>query len=758
MPASSEKRELLDEIEALRTRLEEAEETIRAIRSGEIDALVTSGPNGDQVFTLQHAERPYRVLIETMQEGAVTVSEQGFILYCNQRFADMLKMPLEKVLGALLQTFIAPEYRDAFQTSFFQCHFQNIHTEAALWAGDGTLVPVSVALSPLALDENTTAVCLVASDQTVQQRREHELILLQKIQFDISEASNLDAALQIVLQNIIETTRWTYGEAWILSADGSKLECICEHYHSRVLPEPDALRVKGLVLDLDAGLIGQARATQKTLILSNPTADELFPGIALTQHTGFTAGIVVPIVAEEEVVSILVFFTCQTTQLDEHFIRLTSTVAAQLRSFIRRKRSENALRQAHQELEMHVRERTDELQTANILLRQEIVERRRAEEAEHKQRNLAEALRDIAIALSSSLDLPEVLQRILTNVSRVVAHATADIMLIDGKTIYVAGCRGYAEHNLEEAVMDFSVSLDDAAILRRIAETGQPVILPEILNYPGWFKLGEYEWRHSYAGLPIRSAHQFIGFLNITSTIPAFFTQERVDALQIFADEAALAIQNARLHQQAQTLAAMKERERLARELHDAVSQTLFSASIVAEALPRLRERHPDEMQNGLDELHRLARGALSEMRSLLLELRPKALEEAELKTLLPQLVEAIRSRKDVDISIQCDDITFTPEVKLSFYRIAQEALNNITKHSHASQASIVLEKHDDQVEMLISDNGRGFDPAKVPSTSLGLNIMRERAVAIGARLTISSEAHQGTQVRVVWVEGETQP
>lgn len=750
MSISKTHQELLNEIDELRAHLEEAESTIRAIRSGEVDALVINGSNGAQIFTLQHAERPYRVLVEAMQEGAVTASEQGLILYCNQRFANMLKMPLEKVLGAALPSLITPDHQTAFQSMFLQARSQSVHTEVDLRAGDGTFAPVLITLSPFTLDEETTAICLVVTDQTIQQRREHEIILLQKLQFAVSEATSLNAALHVVLQNIIETTSWAYGEAWTLALDRTKLECASDYYHSSVQPEPNTAQVHAFQLDLGAGLIGQAWLTKTTLVVSNPNGQ--FSGSTLTQPDGFTAGAVVPVVADDEVVSVLAFFTRQSTQLDEHFIRLVSTVASQLGSFMLRKRSENALRQAHQELEMRVRERTIELETTNTLLRRENIERRRAEEAERKQRNMAEALRDIAIALNGSLELTEVLQRILSNIDQVVAHSAADIMLLEGRTIYVVGCRGYDEYNLEKIVMSYRISLDDAPILRQIAETGQPVIMSEVMNYPGWAVLKEREWHHSYAGLPIRAANQLIGFLNIVSTTPDFFTPDRVDALQVFADAAAVAIQNARLHQQAQALAASRERERLARDLHDAVSQTLFSASIIAETLLNHWQRNPKKTLEQLEQLRMLTRGAQAEMRSLLLELRPKALEQADLKILLPQLVEATKTRKRIAISVQCDDVgTLPSEVKLSFYRIAQEALNNITKHSQATKASVLLKNQQGDLELLISDNGRGFDPETITATSLGLSIMRERAAAIGAALNVSSTLRQGTKIQVVW-------
>jgi len=213
-------------------------------------------------------------------------------------------------------------------------------------------------------------------------------------------------------------------------------------------------------------------------------------------------------------------------------------------------------------------------------------------------------------------------------------------------------------------------------------------------------------------------------------------------------------------------LAALEERQRLARDLHDAVSQTLFSAGLIAEVLPRLWERDPAEGQRSLAELHLLTRGALAEMRTLLLELRPAALLEVGLADLLRQLAEAASGRSRLPITLSLDKLApLPPDPQVNLYRIAQEALSNVAKHSGASRATVSLRRLSDTdgcgpassgattapFELSIADDGRGFDLATIPPDSLGLDIMRERAEAIGARLTIDSQIGQGTRVTVLW-------
>ena len=201
-------------------------------------------------------------------------------------------------------------------------------------------------------------------------------------------------------------------------------------------------------------------------------------------------------------------------------------------------------------------------------------------------------------------------------------------------------------------------------------------------------------------------------------------------------------------------MAATEERERLARELHDAVTQTLFSASLIAEAIPLQLQYEAEAAMENLEKVRRLTRGALAEMRMLLLELRPTALVEANLEDLLRQLAEAVTVRHEVDITIEADAKQrpkLPPEVQLSFYRIAQEAFNNITKHANAEQVDVRLVSDVDKVKLTIQDDGSGFDPNAIPPGHFGVAIMHERAAAIGASLRVGSRPGHGAQIAVEW-------
>lgn len=209
---------------------------------------------------------------------------------------------------------------------------------------------------------------------------------------------------------------------------------------------------------------------------------------------------------------------------------------------------------------------------------------------------------------------------------------------------------------------------------------------------------------------------------------------------------------SARLHEKEAELqtAVVDERHRIAGDLHDSVTQTLFSTAAIAEALPDVWDRHPDEARRGLIQLRQLTKGALAEMRALLVELRPSALSEKTLVDLLRQLADATAGRSTLDVTIEAPDkCELDDDLKIALYRIAQEALNNVVKHGQANAATLRLCRTRDAIVLSIGDDGRGFEPTSGEPTHLGLEIMRERARAIDADLQIESTTAEGTMVTV---------
>ena len=211
----------------------------------------------------------------------------------------------------------------------------------------------------------------------------------------------------------------------------------------------------------------------------------------------------------------------------------------------------------------------------------------------------------------------------------------------------------------------------------------------------------------------------------------------------------------ARGDQQALETAILEDRRRLARDLHDSVTQTLFTATVIAQTLPKLWERDPDAVPEQLERIRVLNQAALAEMRALLLDLRPAHLQGIDLVEQLPQLTAAAQGQKQLDVDVHIENAFSPPaEVQIAFYRIAQEALNNIVKHSRAQHVTIFyVAQPDGHVELCIEDDGTGFDLSD-SSSGMGLAIMRERAEEAGAEFHIISELNSGTRVTLIWQQG----
>jgi len=214
--------------------------------------------------------------------------------------------------------------------------------------------------------------------------------------------------------------------------------------------------------------------------------------------------------------------------------------------------------------------------------------------------------------------------------------------------------------------------------------------------------------------------------------------------------------------------ATAAERQRLARELHDSVTQSLHSASLIAETVQLKWEEDPEEGRRGLEHLQQFTKGALAEMRTLLLELNPEALETQELPVLLRQLAQATMARTRTSVTVTfAGECTVPADVKVALYRIAQEALNNVVKHAAARRTRVNLRCSEARLEarpgeldgvqttLSIKDDGCGFDPEGAQSSGMGIGFMRERARDVGATLSITSQPDLGTEVLVKWQAGQ---
>lgn len=360
------------------------------------------------------------------------------------------------------------------------------------------------------------------------------------------------------------------------------------------------------------------------------------------------------------------------------------------------------------------------------------------------------AINDTGRNISSILNLDELLAYVATSLQKTFAYHNVGIILVNQASglLVLKSSAGAFEGGPD---IDRG-SLENRGILSSVVRTGEAVVINDILKDPQFSTSDGSGKTRAEMAVPIKIGDRIVGILDIEEDCIDSFDDLDLFTARTLADQIAIAIENTRLYEQAKELATIQERQRLARDLHDAVSQTLFSTSLIAEVLPRLWERNPDEGRKRLEEIRQLTRGALAEMRTLLLELRPASLADADMGDLLRQLAESITGRARIPISVEVNgNCPPSPEFKVALYRIAQEALNNLAKHSKATQATVSLHCQSDKIQLVIGDNGRGFDVNTRSSSSLGIGIMQERAKGINAVLDITSQPAQGTCITVTW-------
>jgi two-component system nitrate/nitrite sensor histidine kinase NarX len=404
-----------------------------------------------------------------------------------------------------------------------------------------------------------------------------------------------------------------------------------------------------------------------------------------------------------------------------------------------------------------------------------------ARQEEERRKQIAESLRDVLAVVNSSRSPQEVLQTIVCKVEGLLGSDAAVVYGPDHLGDHLpserlaAALRVQAAHHLRfrgrRASFPRRLPFAGPAVVQALTST-QPVALAQACECPpSDGAAGEPASSAMVAILrgslpapyqavlvvPIRVRDEIYGCLLLFYKQPCRFAAEEVALAQAYADQAGLAITNARLQAHIAQEAIEAERSRLARELHDTVTQEIFSASLLAEGLPRIWETHRSQAEGALGQLHPLLRSAQAGLRALLLELRPGALEQAPLAEALEKLAAAMSVRAGGPVRVDIADdaraqLLLPAAVKVVFYRVAQEALMNAIKHAQAQTFTLRLRtQRQGQIELEVADDGLGFDPSAIPAGHFGLAMMRERARAVGATVQIRSQVGHGTQVSLTW-------
>lgn len=389
---------------------------------------------------------------------------------------------------------------------------------------------------------------------------------------------------------------------------------------------------------------------------------------------------------------------------------------------------------------------------AERLLRQQAEARRREQST----------LLDISHTLATTLELKPDL--ILDQLQVIVKYTHAALFVLEDSALVAM-----ALHGVQAPVdaLPFRIRLNGPETLARLFNEHRPIRIADV-----WSTEDQAQFLRSLLGheapilldgvqawmwVPLAVKGRIIGGIGAAHSKRDYFSKHHADLALTVANQAAVTLINAELHKNAQALAVLQERQRLAQNLHDAVNQSLFSAGLIAEVLPRVWDRDQDLARQSLEDLRRLTRGAMAEMRALLAELRPSSLTDAELGDLLHLLGNGFTGRTNIPVGVTIVGQRILPaEVQVAIYRICQEALNNVAKHAAASSVEIYLKHEGATLELSIRDDGKGFETGSIASGHYGLNMMRERAEAVGALLSVTSQPGHGTELTLRWTEAPT--
>lgn len=351
------------------------------------------------------------------------------------------------------------------------------------------------------------------------------------------------------------------------------------------------------------------------------------------------------------------------------------------------------------------------------------------------------------------LNLDTILNRILAELDRVIDYCDAALLIVEADDLALHAFRGL--HN-DGTMQTWQFSHQKRALIE-IMQHGEPVCINASTNTndhdsPVRYFLPPDIPCGSLFCMPLFAGTVLVGGLVITRLSMQCFSKIERELLQVFASHAAVGIQNARTALQLQDAAAARERDRIACDLHDAVAQTLFSATMIAEGLPDMWQRDAEMAQTGAENLRLLTRQAQTEMRMLMMELREDALTRVPVGSKLSELIDTFEIRSPVDIDLHVDgDRRLPAYLQIGLYRIVQECLNNVVKHAQAQHAQVNLHLNGRGGNLRICDDGIGFDLEEVAPDRMGLVIIQERVSQISGTLEIQSEPGNGTEIVVSW-------
>ena len=651
-------------------------------------------------------------LIEGSLDGVAVLDEALRVVYINAAGCDILGRPLEQLIGRTGLLAVSPERRQAARENLLQTmKGSQSRRSGKILRPDGR--EREIEYTHVVVDaDGGPMVAGIFRDVTEARRSQRWAAALARIASDTAMAGSPEAILNALAQSVVETTdvvacaailfdgdppQFRVAGAWGLPVDYAHRfeEALAEGLN---LPAVDAVRSK------------------EPVVVHRGRRDPVLARSQAGSDVAWTSIVCVPMVARGRSTGAIKIFT-KVPVPDPEMLELLAAIADQAAMAV-----DNAQLFAE------------------------------ARQSSRRQ----EALVQAGLALASDLSVPGVLRKIVELACEVTdaEYGALGVLGADGalEDLITTGISrdqraAIGDPPLGKELLGMMISQARPLRLRRISDDRRSIGFP-----------ANHRPMTSFLGVPITVRGTVYGHLYLTEKRNApEFTEDDERAAVTLANQAGVAIQNARLFADAQERLALEERNRLARELHDSVSQALFSMTLQTRAAQLALEKHgPDPraaVASRLARLRELTEGAHAEMRALIFELRPEAIREEGLVGAIRKHAEGIAARDDLPIHIDASEepIALPADVEKEMYRLTQEALTNVAKHAEASQAWVRLYppgEESGELVIEVEDDGTGFDPSLPRPGHLGLNTMSERAAKLGGRLNISSTPQKGTLIR----------
>ncbi|MBV9280006.1 MAG: PAS domain S-box protein, partial [Chloroflexi bacterium] len=657
---------------------------------------------------IREREAEYRGIFEATNDGLIIADMEGYIVEANPAYCRMFGYTREEVIGLHSTALTAPESRHMVAESVQTLTSADAyHTVAMALRKDGSTFFAEARAARftyrgkahyLSVVQDVTE--RVRAYELLEERveeRTRELSTLLEVSHNVSSTLELQPLLDLILDQIAGVVE--YAGASISLIDGHESEIVA--FRGR----GSADVAVGLRIPVDHMDLGPRSWQTWPIIIDDVRADTPEAGayrrnesqLLDSSFSYVRSWMAVPLIVNERLVGVLTLNGAEPGLYRPHHAELVRGIASQAAIAI-----ENA---------------------------------RLYQRSEQRTRELA-ALLDVSRDVTSTLELQPLLGLILDQLKLVAPYSGAAVFELQEDDLVVLVRRAPGP---DPSAGPRRYSRADAGWLWGLVQGGTPFVIGDVrgdteLAHAYQRSVGHhlettFAYERSVLCAPMMTRERVIGVLTLSSNESGYFTSHHADLAMAIAQQAAIAIENARLYLKAQDVAVLEERQRLSRELHDSVSQALYGIVLGAQTARTLAERDPGQVIAPLDYVVSLAQTGLAEMRALIFELRPETLEQEGLAVALQKQADAISTRHPIRVTaMQCAEPDLPLLAKEALYRVAQEALHNVVKHARATGVRLSLESGEGERVLEVRDNGQGFEAAGAYPGHLGLRSMRERA------------------------------